>query len=277
MNPLEIVSELDSVIRIAESAGQAIVQVYESRSLETRLKADQTPVTLADKAAQDLILASLSSLPSQLPVVSEEAESIEYETRISWPAFWLVDPLDGTKEFIAGYREFTVNIALIVSGEPILGIVHAPALQQTYYGTKGGRAFRKTKEGSHEAIAVRHKSSDEPLRVVASRLHRSPALERFLSELRDVETFSAGSALKFCWIAEGRADLYPRFGATMEWDTAAGQCVVEAAGGCVTDLRGEQLRYNKPNLRSPSFLAMARFSEPVQSAAQRSGEELTQD
>ena len=275
MNRSEILNELDSVVRIAESAGQAILQVYETRNLETRLKADQTPVTLADQAAHDLILASLSSLPSQLPVISEESESMEYEKRISWPAFWLVDPLDGTKEFIAGYREFTVNIALIVSGEPILGVVHAPALQQTYYGTQGERAFRKAADGSREAITVRHSSSGQQLRVVASRLHRSPALERFLNQLDDVEKLTAGSALKFCWIADGRADLYPRFGATMEWDTAAGQCIVEAAGGCVTDLRGAQLHYNKPNLRSPSFMAMARFSEWVQLTALRSSEEAS--
>ena len=219
------------------------------------LKEDISPVTLADLAAHRVILAGLQELTPLLPILSEESEAIPYSDRRNWNPYWLVDPLDGTKEYIKRNGEFTVNIALIVDCKPLLGVVHAPALGRTYSAVQGQGAFRQESGGETSShIAVR-RDPDEKLKVVVSRSHPGKEAEAFLRTLGPYDAVEIGSSLKFCLVAEGSADLYPRFGPTREWDTAAGHCVLVSAGGQVTDLQGQPLRYNKPDLLNPPFMA----------------------
>lgn len=246
---------LDAVVSLAEKAGLAIMALYNGEELGVRLKEDVSPVTLADLAAHRVILAGLQELTPLVPILSEESEGISYSDRRNWNQYWLVDPLDGTKEYIKRNGEFTVNIALIVDCKPLLGVVHAPALGRTYSAVQGQGAFRQ--ESSSETpshIAVR-RNPDETLKVVVSRSHPGKEAEAFLRTLGTYDAVEIGSSLKFCLVAEGSADLYPRFGPTREWDTAAGHCVLVSAGGQVTDLQGQPLRYNKPDLLNPPFMA----------------------
>ena len=243
---------LQEIVQLSHRAGACIMAVYAEASVGTIYKADDSPLTRADLASHDLIVATLGAATPDLPVLSEESREVSCETRRAWRRFWLVDPLDGTKEFIKKSADFTVNIAQIDDGRPVLGVVFAPALGVTYYGAVGQGAFKQV-DGVAHPIRVA-KSAGAPLKVVASMSHGSEALEAFLSRLGPIERVSRGSSLKCCLVAEGAADLYPRLGPTMEWDTAAGQCVVEAAGGRVTDMDGHPLRYNKPNLLNPWFV-----------------------
>jgi 3'(2'), 5'-bisphosphate nucleotidase len=246
---------LEDVVSLAEKAGLAIMALYNGEELDVRLKEDVSPVTRADLAAHRVILAGLQKLTPMLPVLSEESESIPYSERREWNRYWLVDPLDGTKEFIKRNGEFTVNIALIVDGKPLLGVVHAPALGRTYSAVQGKGAFRQeTSGGKPDRIAVR-RDRDRKLKVVVSRSHPGKEAEAFLQNLGAYDTVEIGSSLKFCLVAEGSADLYPRFGPTREWDTAAGHCVLLSAGGEVTDLHGHPVHYNKPDLLNPFFMA----------------------
>lgn len=244
----------DAVVRTAIEAGERILTIYHSEFAVTR-KDDDSPLTQADLAAHTHIVAALQALTPALPVLSEEAADIPYATRSAWTRYWLVDPLDGTKEFIKRNDEFTVNIALVDRGVAQLGVVHAPALNLTYAGAVGQGATR-WKDGRREAIRTRAVPS-RPTFVV-SKSHRDAALEAFLAKAPEHDAVSRGSSLKFCQIAEGSADLYPRTGPTSEWDTAAGQCVVEQAGGLV--LRTPELtplRYNeKDSLLNPTFLVI---------------------
>ncbi|MEJ2697354.1 MAG: 3'(2'),5'-bisphosphate nucleotidase CysQ [Candidatus Sulfobium sp.] len=243
------------IIEIAELAGKAVMDVYSREDPGTTYKEDCSPLTLADTASQKVILAALRKLTPELPVLSEESKTVPYEERKAWRAYWLVDPLDGTKEFIKRNGEFTVNIALIEGGVPVMGVVNAPVLGRTYYAARGEGAFRKEAGKEPERIGV---SSDSAgvLKVAGSRSHGVGALEKFLEGLGPHELVSMGSSLKFCLVAEGSAHLYPRLGPTMEWDTAAAQCVVEEAGGFVTDLQGNRLRYNKEDLHNPNFIVV---------------------
>ena len=246
---------LPRVSRLSEAAGQAILEIYRQDQIQVRDKADSSPLTEADLAAHRLILRGLQDLTPGIPVLSEESGGIPYPERRQWPQFWLVDPLDGTREFIGRNDQFTVNIALVEAGIPILGVVHAPALGLTYSAAQGLGAYK-----GEDPIRARP-PAQAPLQVVASRSHRNPETEQLLERLRrrygSLEVKSVGSALKFCLVAEGSAHLYPRFGPTMEWDTAAAHCIVEQAGGSVTDLKGDPLRYNKPDLHNPLFVAAA--------------------
>lgn len=245
----------DEVVRIAREAGDRIMTVYRS-DFAVQHKGDDSPLTQADLAAHTHILLELGKLQPQLPVLSEEAADIAYEVRRSWTRYWLVDPLDGTKEFIKRNDEFTVNIALIEDGVPVLGVVHAPALEETYAGARGLGAVR-WKQGQREKIQTRRPPAATPVFVV-SKSHRDAALETFLAKAPPHEAVSRGSSLKFCQVAEGSADVYPRTGPTSEWDTGAGQCVVEQAGGIV--LRTPELdplRYNsKDSLLNPTFVVI---------------------
>jgi 3'(2'), 5'-bisphosphate nucleotidase len=246
---------LDAVKDIARRAGHAILDVY-GTDFEAQAKADQSPLTEADLAAHRLILAELSRITPELPVLSEESASeIDTAERRSWLRYWLVDPLDGTKEFVARNGEFTVNIALIDGHRPVLGVVHIPVSDTTYSGIPGVGAWREANERAASSISVR-RPARAVLRVLGSRSHASPKLVDALQAVGPHELISAGSSIKLCLVAEGAADLYPRLGPTSEWDIAAGQAVIEAAGGQVVDLGGEALRYNaRPTLLNPDFLA----------------------
>ncbi len=243
---------LESVLTIAVEAGRRIMEIYAS-DIAVQQKDDKSPLTAADLAAHSHITAELTRQWPDIPVLSEEAADIPFETRGSWHKYWLVDPLDGTKEFIKRNGEFTVNIALIENGEPTLGVVHAPALGVTYLAARGAGAF-KIADGKRSAIRTR-KPPEVPTLVV-SKSHRDAATEAFLANMPPHEAVSKGSSLKFCLVAEGSADLYPRLGPTSEWDTGAGQCVAEQAGAQVLRLPDyAPLRYNtKDSLLNPNFV-----------------------
>jgi 3'(2'), 5'-bisphosphate nucleotidase len=244
---------LESLAAIARSAGDAILEVY-ATDFAVAGKADASPVTEADRRAEAIIVARLAELTPDVPVVAEEAVAAGGTPDVSG-RFWLVDPLDGTKEFVSRNGEFTVNIALVEDGRPVLGVVLAPALQRLYAGATGDGAVVEDAAG-RRPIACRAEPA-EGLTVVASRSHGdAAALDAFLAGRKVAASTSAGSSLKFCLVAAGEADLYPRLGRTMEWDTAAGQAVLAAAGGRVTDLSGAELGYGKPGFENPHFVAL---------------------
>jgi 3'(2'), 5'-bisphosphate nucleotidase len=243
---------LEQIILVARAAGNAILEVY-ATDFGVRNKADASPLTKADERAEESILAALGALTPDIPVISEEASSRGEVPGIG-ARFWLVDPLDGTKEFVSRNGEFTVNIALVEDGEPTLGVVLAPALGRLFGGVRGVGAFAE-EDGRRRAVTCRRPPA-EGMTVVSSRSHGDrEALGAFLAGRRIASSVVAGSSLKFCLIAAGMADLYPRLGRTMEWDTAAGHAVLAAAGGRVTRLDGEDLRYRKPQFANPHFIA----------------------
>ena len=251
--------ELEPVVALAREAGNAILPIYSRSDRNTVVdwKADRTPLTAGDRASHDVIIAGLTALEPHTPIVSEEGDAPVGSGLVSGAPHWMVDPLDGTKEFLKGTGEFTVNIALIRDGRPLAGVVHAPVLGRTWIGGVDGAERR---EGNlREPISVRRILPDR-LGVVASRDHAGPRVMELLARLPGAETVSMGSSLKFCVIAEGNADLYLRDGPTMEWDTAAGQAVLEAAGGGVFTLDGEPLRYTKRDFRNPRFVAVGDLS-----------------
>jgi len=249
---------IEPVMTIAEAAGRKILSIY-AAGFEVETKADDSPLTAADNAAHALIAEQLAALTPDWPIISEEGGLADYDARQTWSRYWLVDPLDGTREFIKRNGEFTVNIALIDNHQPILGVVHAPVLARTYVGVcnqHAGFGARRYDDQGSRAIATRPVDQAN-LMLVVSRSHRSPAVEGFLQTLPAFATTSMGSSLKFCLIAEGVADCYPRFGPTSEWDSAAAQCVVEAAGGAVMRPDGERLRYNtKASILNPNFVVI---------------------
>ncbi|MCU0766384.1 MAG: 3'(2'),5'-bisphosphate nucleotidase CysQ [Gammaproteobacteria bacterium] len=243
---------LDAVLDLARRAGEAILEVYRS-DFAVAAKEDRSPLTEADLRAHRVIVAGLSALTPALPVLSEESAAAPYDVRAGWSRYWLVDPLDGTREFVKRNGEFTVNIALIGGHAPVLGVVYAPALEVAYAGGAGLGAFKEA-GGTRSPIRVATPAAS-PLRVVGSRSHAGESLGRFLAGLGAHALVSMGSSLKLCLVAEGAADVYPRLGPTSEWDTAAAQAVVEGAGGAVTDTAGGPLRYNaKADLLNPHFL-----------------------
>jgi 3'(2'), 5'-bisphosphate nucleotidase len=244
---------IEQVLSISRLAGREILKIYDS-DFEVETKADDSPLTAADRAAHELIVAALAELSPEIPVWSEESAAIPYAERARWPSFWLVDPLDGTKEFIKRNGEFTVNIALISMHEPVLGVVHVPVQNREYYGYQGGGAFLSEAAAKPRAISVSHQAN-KPVRVVGSRSHLGTSLEKYLQNLGPHVMVSMGSSLKFCLVAAGQADIYPRLGPTSEWDTAAAQAVVECAGGQVVNLQGRRLLYNtKADVLNPHFL-----------------------
>ena len=242
-----------ALIELAREAGCAEMTYYDGADSGVREKDDRSPVTLADEVAHEILVAGLRRLDPGTPVVSEEAaETTPYETRRTWRRFWLVDPLDGTKEFIKRRAEFTVNLGLVEDGEPVFGIVLAPALDLLYWAEKAAGAWRQEKGGAPERIYSTAPAPGAPLTVVESLSHPSPELEEYLKTIPVAKRVKAGSSLKFCWVAEGRADVYPRLGPTMEWDVAAGDCVYRQSGR--NGERPSPLTYNKPDLRNPSFV-----------------------
>lgn len=249
----ELAALAPRLMEIARTAGEAIMRFYADEQIaNVELKTDQSPVTLADKAAHEVLVAGLNGLLPGCPMVSEEDES-SLVHRASNALFWLIDPLDGTKEFIARNDEFTVNIALIEDGRSLLGVVYAPALDCVYWGGAGLGAFcvREGREGEIQVLG----SNDDTCRVMASKSHLNAETQEFIDQLGAVSLVQAGSSLKFCRIAEGLADVYPRLAPSCEWDTAAAQAVLEGAGGCVLGLDGRPLRYGKVDVLNPPFVA----------------------
>ncbi len=240
---------------LAEQAGEAIMEIYET-PFEVEHKQDNSPLTAADRASHEIICTGLAKLEPRLPLLSEESPPEEVAERLSWRRYWLIDPLDGTKEFVKRNGEFTVNIALIENHRPVLGIVRAPALDLEYVGATAAGAWVRRGNGRPQAIATAS-APDGRLRIVGSRSHPSGALATYLARLGPHELKPMGSSLKICLVADGQADIYPRLGPTSEWDTAAAQAVLESAGGNMISLDGQKLRYNtKESLLNPHFLAV---------------------
>ncbi|MCK7592787.1 3'(2'),5'-bisphosphate nucleotidase CysQ [Pseudomarimonas salicorniae] len=254
--PATVQALLEPVIGLVHEAGEAIMAVY-AEDFDVEHKDDRSPLTAADRAAHGILDAGLVALAGGYPVLSEESAHIPWETRRGWRTYWLVDPLDGTREFVKRNGEFTVNVALIDDDRPVLGVVYAPALGYLAYAAAGCGAFRRAANGQDIALSTRPQSAG-PLRVAASRSHLDERTLALLERVGEHERIGLGSSLKFCRIAEGQIDLYPRFGPTSEWDTAAAQCLLEEAGGAVIKVDGEPLRYNtKDSLLNTDFLALA--------------------
>lgn len=243
--------DINKVIEVARQAGQAILEIYNQEDLGIELKADESPLTLADKEAHKIIVAGLKD--TKLPLLSEEGKAIAFEERRKWSEFWMVDPVDGTKEFIKRNGEFTVNIALIREGKPVFGVVYAPVLDKLYYGGIGLGAYMIHKS---EVITLsKHNKESEIVRIVASRSHLNQTTQDFIDQFEKTDIVSMGSSLKFMLIAEGKADIYPRFAPTMEWDTAAAHGVLLGLDIDVIEPNSKQsLKYNKENLLNSYFL-----------------------
>ncbi len=252
MNYVELI---EPIVDLARKAGDAILEVYAS-DFDVQSKDDESPLTQADLAAHRRIIAGLAELTPDVPVISEESGLPPFAERSRWPTYWLIDPLDGTREFVNRNGEFTVNIALVAGGRPVVGVVHVPVQGKTYVGCEGHGAELRAEGAEPRPIRVA-KSSAQPVRVVGSRSHRGASLDAFIENLGDCELVPMGSSLKFCVVAEGGADVYPRLGPTSEWDTAAAQAVVEQAGGSVVTLDGKPLKYNqKEAILNPHFLVI---------------------
>lgn len=255
--------DIQSIVAIAKDAGNAIMQIYRD-DFSIEYKADESPLTQADREAHRIIVKGLQNLPVQFPILSEEGKNIPYETRKDWEYFWMVDPLDGTKEFIKKNDEFTVNIALIHNNEPVLGVVYAPALNEIYWAKKGGGAY---KDGQKLPLYT-NPDPTKILNVVASKSHLTPETQEYIDRLaamtETVEFLSKGSSLKLCMVAEGIADIYPRLAPTMEWDTAAADAIVRESGHIsapYTPSSGKIepfLLYNKDNLLNPWFIVVTK-------------------
>lgn len=249
--------QLGQVLDIARLAGKEILDVYE-HDMQVDYKGDGSPVTNADRRAHLLIEQSLQDMAPDIPVLSEESAREVFDHRYGWSKFWLVDPLDGTREFVKRNGEFTVNIALVDPSGPVLGVVHTPISDTSYCGLVGYGAFMSAGSEPLRAIRVRARPAGG-VTMVSSRSHASANVERFRENMMrvfgSVETVSMGSSLKICLVAEGAADIYPRLGPTSEWDTAAAHCVLESAGGSMTDVEGNRIRYNKKDILNPWFLA----------------------
>ena len=249
---------IEDIVRIAQQAGDIILGYYNTE-FSVQYKADDTPLTQADTAANDKIVSALSHLEPSIPVLSEELRMPEFSERSKWPKYWLIDPMDGTKSFLRRDGQFTVNIALIENGSPVLGVVHSPVENKTFWAVKGGCSFcMDIGQNKVKQIQVRE-FSDNRAMIIRSKFRGDKKIREFARNLEsqsiDSDFMTSSSSIKFCRVAEGVVDVYPCFGKTSEWDTAAAQCVVECAGGTVHDLDGNPLVYNKLNRLNPAFIA----------------------
>jgi 3'(2'), 5'-bisphosphate nucleotidase len=245
---------INPVVDLAVDAGQAILEVY-ATDFDVQSKADESPLTQADLASHRRIVEGLNALTPDIPIISEEDGLPTYEERGKWQRYWLIDPLDGTKEFVNRNGEFTVNIAFINAHRPVFGVVHVPVQDKTYIGCEGHGA--ELRDGNSISAIRVAETSGRPVRIVGSRSHRGSSLDTFLEKIGESDMLPMGSSLKFCVVAEGRADIYPRLGPTSEWDTAAAQAVVEQAGGQVLELDGKPLSYNaKSEILNPWFIVV---------------------
>jgi len=245
-------SILPDVIKVADEASEKVLHIYQS-DFTVDFKSDHSPITAADTASHEIIVRGLRNISRDIPILSEEGKDIPWEERKHWRRFWLVDPIDGTKDFTQRTGEFTVNIAMIEDGEPVMGVVIAPALKEAFWGVVGEGAHLRDRTGKVRRIRVAEPKAVK--RVVASKNHLNEETKAFIDKLGDHELVQAGSSLKFCRIAEGHADIYPRLGPTCEWDTGAAQAVLMAAGGKVQTLEGKPLKYGKEDVLNPSFIA----------------------
>ncbi|NVJ49192.1 MAG: 3'(2'),5'-bisphosphate nucleotidase CysQ [Gammaproteobacteria bacterium] len=256
---------LNEVIQISKQAGAAILAVYNSDDFGARIKSDDSPLTEADLKSHHIIVAGLEKLTPEIPVLSEESKGITYDERKDWQTYWLVDPLDGTKEFIARNDEFTTNIALIHENRVILGVIYVPVLDTLYYASKGHGAFKQEQEQSPAAINVRSvplRDGNKHYTVVASRRHGLDKVQALCKQMPDFDLASRGSSLKMCLVAEGKADLYPRLAPTSEWDTGAAQIIVEEAGGQLVKTDFSDFLYNtKEDLLNPHFYVLGDSAE----------------
>ncbi len=253
MIKLELDSIIQNLIEISKLAGAEILDVYEG-SFDVTIKDDLSPLTDADRRSNQIITDRLESLYPEIPILSEEGKQIDYSIREKWDLFWLIDPLDGTKEFVKRNGEFTVNIALINHGKPIAGVVYAPVNSTCWYGSGKNGSYKL--EGNSRPTKINVKSDAEnPIKIVSSRSHPSPKLQSYLDRFTNHEIVGMGSSLKICLVADGSAHIYPRLGPTMEWDSGAGHAVLKFAGGYLTDVStGNELVYNKEILRNPDFI-----------------------
>lgn len=255
----------EGVIDIARQAAAAILEVY-AGEFEVERKEDASPVTAADMAAHHVIVDGLRALTPQIPVLSEEcADEVAAAERLRWPRLWLVDPLDGTREFVKRNGEFSVNIALIEDGVATFGVIQQPVTGTLWFGAPGGGAWMRD-GASERALHAGRPQAEGPLRVAASRSHRDGRTAALMERIGAIDPVALGSSLKFCWLAEGRMDVYPRFGPTSEWDTAAGQAILEGAGGILVDPRGRPFRYNqRETILNGDFIALGDPSLPWRS------------
>ena len=258
-NPQEIrldATLLSQVVALARQAGEKILEIYQT-DFSVEFKDDQSPLTAADLASHQVIVAGLAKLTPNIPILSEESAAIDFDVRMSWNRYWILDPLDGTKEFVKKNGEFTVNIALVDGHRPVLGVVYVPVTGVVYYACEGVGAFCQRQENPPENLQCRRPAGAVPV-IVGSRSHGGSSLDEALTKIGPHKMVSMGSSLKFCLVAEGKADLYPRLGLTSEWDTAAAQAVVEQAGGCVLNRETRQpLQYNtKDSLLNPYFVVI---------------------
>ena len=252
---IELPTLTQQVIEVAKEASDRILAIYNTE-FDVTSKEDNTPLTEADMAAHHAITDGLQQLTPQIPILSEESVNIPFDIRSQWNRYWLVDPLDGTREFVKRNGEFTVNIALIDNHRSVLGVIHTPVSGVLYYGNNREGAFKQLPGEQRKAIKTRNKEANHTL-VAGSRSHRGASLNEFLEKLGEHDIVSMGSSLKSCLVAEGAVDIYPRLGPTSEWDTAAAQCIVENAGGLILDLSMQPLRYNtKDDLLNPHFLVI---------------------
>ncbi|WP_415235526.1 3'(2'),5'-bisphosphate nucleotidase CysQ [Sneathiella sp.] len=243
----------ETITDIALKAGEKILSIY-NEDFDVSLKGDQSPVTEADVAAEKIIIDGLLKATPDIPILAEESVAGGHIPDLSGGTFWLVDPLDGTREFVHKRGEFTVNIALIENGRPTMGVINVPAKDITYFAFAAGEAWMF--EGRETPIRISARTTPaDGLTVVASRSHRTPETDHYIAKFKVAELVSAGSSLKLCLLAEGKADLYPRLGRTMEWDIGAGQAILEAAGGSVETLEGAPLKYGKDGYDNPDFVA----------------------
>ena len=252
---MEYSSVLRDVIKVADEASKRVLHIYQS-DFKVSYKDDNSPITAADLASHEEIARGLRNISHDIPILSEEGQAVGWEERKHWRRFWLIDPIDGTKDFTQRTGEFTVNIALIEDGEPVMGVVTAPAAMEAYWGGKGQGAHKRDRIGAVHRISVSEPKAVK--RVVASKNHLNEETRAYIDALGDHELVQAGSSLKLCLIAEGRADIYPRLGPTCEWDTAAAHAVLAAAGGRVERLDGSPLLYGKEDLLNPHFIALGR-------------------
>lgn len=258
---MDLKRTLDQVKSAVAEAGSAIMEIYsDPKRFGTQHKDDLSPLTTADLAANKLLVARLQELTPDIPILSEESRQAPWHERRHWDSCWVVDPLDGTKEFLKRNDEFTVNVALVRDHQPILGVVYAPALQKWFFAARHEGAWRQEGRGVMDLIRVAEKSADRAWRVVGSRSHNTPEVDAFVARLGDAELVSMGSSLKLCLVADGTADVYPRLGPTSEWDTCAAQAIVEEAGGQVLNAEtGEPLSYNaRESLLNPHFIVCAK-------------------
>lgn len=252
---------LQGVREAVGQAGDEILDIYaDPTRFNTEHKADDSPLTAADLAANRVLVEALKSLTPEIPILSEESAQAPWSERQHWTSCWVVDPLDGTKEFLKRNDEFTINVGLVIHHIPVLGVVFAPALKRWYFAAQGLGAFMQVGDSAPQAIQVTEKPAHQPWRVVGSRSHQSPEMAGFLDKLGDTEMVAMGSSLKLCLVASGEADLYPRLGPTSEWDTCAAHAVVNVAGGQVLSLEtGQPLAYNaRETILNPHFIVCSK-------------------